>query len=64
MILKLNVSYLQSSIAWNIKPQSHRFAVDNLPEAHVPEIPKQSLKSLEWLGSSADGEVKFLYRPK
>jgi len=55
---------MQTSIAWNIKPQSHRFAVNNLPEAHVPEIPKQTLKSLEWLGSSADGEVKFLYTYK
>ncbi|XP_046642063.1 discoidin domain-containing receptor tyrosine kinase B-like isoform X2 [Daphnia pulicaria] len=53
-----------SSIAWNIKPQSHRFAVDNLPEAHVPEIPKQSLKSLEWLGSSADGEAHICHVEK
>ena len=50
---------MQASIAWNIKPQSQLFAVKNLPKIHVPEIPRQSLKSLEWLGSSANGEVKF-----
>lgn len=44
---------------WNIKPLSNLLPAENTSNKlhQVPEIPRQSLRLIDWMGSSAHGEV-------
>ena len=47
------------AFTWNIKPLADSFLVENT-KPQIPEIPRNCLRLVEWLGSSVQGEVLVL----
>lgn len=49
---------MQIGFVWNIRPLADSFVLESASKTlQVPEIPRQSLRLVEWLGSTAHGEV-------